>query len=176
MMQGDGYGVSRPDLYVTSLMDFHRNWRTRANELPETVKLVTLLGTYIKKYYGSRYYGKATNLIRLLRGAYDKVLSKYDLLAMPTTAAKAQQIPKTDAGVKEVVQSALPLYLNGNTQPFNATHHPAMAIPAGCLMDFLCIMLIGKHFDEPTIYQAAYAFQENKLEKSKVFISLKLKG
>ena len=25
MMWGDGYGVSRPDLYVTSLMDFHRN-------------------------------------------------------------------------------------------------------------------------------------------------------
>src|SRR3712207_7013367 len=31
MMWGDGYGVSRPDLYVTSLMDFHRNWRTRAD-------------------------------------------------------------------------------------------------------------------------------------------------
>lgn len=162
MMQGDGYGVSRPDLYVTSLMDFHRNWRTRANELPETVKLVTLLGTYIKKYYGSRYYGKATNLTRLLRGAYDKVLSKYDLLAMPTTAAKAQKLPKTDASVKEVVQSALPLYLNGNTQPFNATHHPAMAIPCG-MSDGLpvSIMLIGKHFDEPTIYQAAHAFQES---------------
>jgi hypothetical protein len=35
-MWGDGYGVSRPDLYVTSLMDFHRGWRTRANELSET--------------------------------------------------------------------------------------------------------------------------------------------
>jgi amidase len=34
MMWGDGYGVSRPDLYVTSLMDFHRGWRTRANEHP----------------------------------------------------------------------------------------------------------------------------------------------
>ena len=33
MMWGDGYGVSRPDLYVTSLMDFHRNWRNRANEM-----------------------------------------------------------------------------------------------------------------------------------------------
>ena len=28
MMWGDGYGVSRPDLYVTSLMDFHRDWRS----------------------------------------------------------------------------------------------------------------------------------------------------
>ena len=36
-----------------------------------------------------RYYGKAINLCRLLRAAYDKVLNDYDLLAMPTTI-KAQ--------------------------------------------------------------------------------------
>ena len=30
MMYGDGYGVSRSDLYSTSLMDFHRNWRTKS--------------------------------------------------------------------------------------------------------------------------------------------------
>ena len=30
MMWGDGYGLSRPDLYVTSLMDAHRGWRQRA--------------------------------------------------------------------------------------------------------------------------------------------------
>ena len=41
MMWGDGYGVSRPDLYVTSLMDFHRSWRNRANEMSETTKLFT---------------------------------------------------------------------------------------------------------------------------------------
>ena len=41
MMWGDGYGLSRPDLYVTSLMDFHRGWRHRANELSETTKLFT---------------------------------------------------------------------------------------------------------------------------------------
>jgi amidase len=39
MMWGDGYGVSRPDLYVTSLMDRHRSWRHRADSLSETVKL-----------------------------------------------------------------------------------------------------------------------------------------
>ncbi len=43
MMYGDGYGVSRQDLYVTSLMDFHRNWRQRADEMSETTKLLTLL-------------------------------------------------------------------------------------------------------------------------------------
>jgi amidase len=69
MMWGDGYGVSRPDLYVTSLMDFHRGWRHRANELSETTKLFTLFGTYIREYYGSRYYGKAMNICRRLTAA-----------------------------------------------------------------------------------------------------------
>ena len=66
MMWGDGFSVSRPDLYVTSLMDFHRGWRARANELSEPVKMATLWGTYIRKYHGSRYYGKAMNIARRL--------------------------------------------------------------------------------------------------------------
>jgi amidase len=97
MMWGDGYGVSRQDLYVTSLMDFHRGWRVRANELSETTKLFAMLGTYIRKYYGSRYYGKAMNVTRRLTAAYDGALAEYDLLLMPTTPIKATPLPPPDA-------------------------------------------------------------------------------
>src|SRR5262249_12033294 len=97
MMHGDGYGVSRPDLYVTSLMDFHRNWRNRANELSETAKAFTLLGTYIRRQHGSRYYGKAMNIVRRLTAAYDAVLAQHDLLLMPTTPIKATPLPASDA-------------------------------------------------------------------------------
>ena len=40
-------------------------------------------------------------------------------------------------------------------------HHPAMTVPCG-MIDGLPVglMLIGKHFDEPTIYRAAYAFEQ----------------
>src|SRR5205807_3055206 len=71
-------------------MDSHRGWRRRANELSETTKLFTLFGTYIREYYGSRYYGKATNLARQLTAAYDAVLASHDLLLLPTTPMKAQ--------------------------------------------------------------------------------------
>jgi amidase len=159
MMHGDGYGVSRPDLYVTSLMDFHRNWRTRANEMSETTKLFTVFGTYIRKYYGSRYYGKAMNITRLLTAAYDAALAEYDLLLMPTTPIKATKLPAPDATREEYVDSALNMI--SNTSPFDISHHPAMAIPCG-MSDGLPVsmMLIGKHFDEPTIYRAAYAFEQ----------------
>jgi amidase len=48
-----------------------------------------------------------------------------------------------------------------NTAPFDISHHPAMAIPCG-LSDGLPVsmMLIGKNFDEPTIYRAAAAFEQ----------------
>lgn len=160
MMHGDGYGVSRPDLYVTSLMDFHRNWRTRANEMSETTKLFTLLGTYIRKHHGSRYFGKATNITRLLTAAYDAALAQYDLLLMPTTPIKAQPFPPQGAPREEIVSHALNMI--SNTAPFDITHHPAMAIPCG-LSEGLptSMMLIGKHWDEATIYRAAYAFEQS---------------
>jgi amidase len=158
MMQGAGYGLSRPDLYVTSLMDFHRGWRQRANELSETAKLFTLLGTYIHEHHGSRYYGKAMNVTRRLIAAYDAVLAQYDVLTMPTTPMKAQPMPQPGASREEVVQRALEMI--ANTAPFDISHHPAMAVPCG-MSDGLPVsmMLIGKHFDEPTIYRTAAAFE-----------------
>jgi amidase len=159
MMWGDGYGLGRPDLYVTSLMDFHRWWRRRANELSETTKLLTLFGTYIHKHHGSRYYGKAMNITRQLTAAYDEVLAQHDLLLMPTTPMKAQPMPKPGAAREEIIERALEMITN--TAPFDISHHPAMAIPCGMSEGLpVSMMLVGKHFDEPTIYRAAYAYEQ----------------
>jgi amidase len=160
MMYGDGYGVSRDDLYSTSLMDFHRGWRQRADELSETTKMFLMLGTYVRQHYGSRYYGKAINIVRRLRAAYDEVLAKYDLLLMPTTPMKATPLPKPNASREEYVTRAVEMI--ANTAPFDITHHPSMSIPCG-MVDGLPVglMLTGRHFDEPTIYRAAEAFEQS---------------
>jgi amidase len=160
MMWGDGYGLSRPDLYVTSLMDAHRGWRHRANELSETTKLFTMLGTYIHQQHGHRYYGKAMNITRRLIAAYDAALAQCDLLLMPTTPMKAQPMPAPGAPREEVVDRALEMITN--TAPFDITHHPAMAIPCGMSEGLpVSMMLVGKHWDEPTIYRAASAFEQS---------------
>jgi amidase len=159
LLWGDGYGTKGQDLYVTSLMDFHRGWRARADQLPETTKLAALIGTHMRNTYGTRYYGKAMNLSRQLRAAYDRALEKYDLLLMPTTPMKATKIPEPTASREEYVERALEVIVN--TCPFNMTHHPAMAIPCGMSDGLpLSMMLIGRHFEEPTIYRAAYAFEQ----------------
>src|SRR4029079_7681749 len=80
MMLGNGYGFNWQGLYVTSLMDFHSAWRTRADELSDTLKSTMLLGHYMVKTYRGHYYAKAQNIVRRLRATYDAVLKDYDLL------------------------------------------------------------------------------------------------
>ncbi|MCY4502958.1 MAG: amidase family protein, partial [Alphaproteobacteria bacterium] len=151
--------------YVTSLMDFHHRWRDRADQMSETTKLFTMLGTYIRNHYGLRYYGKGVNLSRRLAAEYDRLLDECDLLLLPTVPLKATPLPGPDASREEYVQRALEMI--GNTAPFDITHHPAMSIPCG-MGDGLPIgmMLAGKRYSEATIYRAAYAFEQAEDWKS----------
>ncbi len=160
MMGGDGYGLSRPDLYVTSMMDKLHGWQLRANELSETTKVLTAFGAYIKKYHGSHYYGKATNVARRLTAAYDKALAEYDVLVLPTMAMKPTPLPPADAPRELYFQRALEQI--GNTCPFDVSHHPAMTVPCGMVAGLpIGLMIVGKHFEEATIYKVGHAYEQS---------------
>jgi amidase len=158
MMRGNGMGTNWRGLYTTSLLDAHSGWKHRADELSDTLKISMLLGHYFIKHYRGHYYAKAQNLSRKLRAAYDAALGQVDLLAMPTLPLKATPLPPADAPRELYIQRAFEMI--GNTAPFDATGHPAMSIPCG-LSDGLPVgvMIIGKHYDEATIYRAAAAFE-----------------
>ncbi len=68
--------------------------------------------------------------------------------------------PTPDARLGEYVQRAFEMI--GNRAPFDATGHPALSLPCG-LSEGLPIgmMLVGKHFDEATLYKAAFAFEQS---------------
>ena len=155
----DGFGIGRNDLYVTSLTEAHRRWRGRADEFPDSVKACFLLGTYIRDTYGTRHYGKAINLSRRLTAAYDAALAEHDLLLMPTAPVKAMPMPGPEASRREYLHASHSLSIN--TAPFNVTYHPAMNVPCGMVEGLpIGMMLIGKHFDEGTVYRAALAFEQ----------------
>ena len=158
MMHGNGMGTGWEGLYTTSLLDFHANWRQRADELSETLKISMFIGQYYLKHHRGHYYAKAQNLSRQLREEYDKVFASYDLLLMPTTPMKATPIPDSSQDLALWCQRAFEM-LN-NTAPFDVTGHPAMAIPCG-MSDGLPVsmMLVARRFDESTIYRAAGAFE-----------------
>ncbi len=158
MMLGNGFGFNWQGLYVTSMLDWHSAWRNRADELSDTLKNTMLLGHYMTKHYRGHYYAKAQNLVRRLRAAYDAVLGSYDLLLMPTVPMTATPIPDDNAPIAEILQRAFEML--PNTSPFDCTHHPAMSVPCGMAGGLpVGMQLVGKMYDETTVYRAAAAFE-----------------
>jgi amidase len=158
MMMGNGFGFNWQGLYVTSMLDFHSGWRNRADELSDTLKNTMLLGQYMVTRYRGCYYAKAQNLVRRLRRAYDDVLARYDLLLMPTLPMVATPLPEANAPISEILQRGFEML--ANTAQFDCTHHPAMSVPCGLVNGLpVGMMLLGKAFDEETIYRAAAAFE-----------------
>jgi amidase len=160
MMLDNGHGYNWKGLYLTSMIDAHSAWRMRADELPDTVKFNMLVGQYMIKTGRGRYYAKAQNFARKLREDYDRALAKFDILLMPTTPIKAPPLPPQDAPRQLYLQRAWESM--GNTFSFDVTGHPALQVPCG-MSDGLPIgmMLVGKHFDEMTLYRAGHAFEQS---------------
>ena len=107
-----------------------------------------------------RYVAKAINQTRRLKARYDAALQEVDLLLLPTTPMKASVLPGPDASREEIMTRSYESLTN--TWQFNLTHHPALSLPCG-LSDGLPVglMLVGRHFDETTIYRAAAAFEQH---------------
>ena len=160
MVRGNGMGTNWKGHYTTSLLDAYARGRlTRADDLSDTVKLVLLLGQHMQDSYHGRYYAKAQNLSRTLAKAYDDALASFDILLMPTLPMKATTLPGTDATLEERVGLALGMLQN--TSPFDVTGHPAITVP--CAMSEglpIGMMLVGRHWDESRLLQAAHAFEQ----------------
>jgi amidase len=159
MIKGNGLGYSWAGTYTTSLLDaYARGWRSRPDDMSETVKLVLFMGEYMHRFYHGRYYAKGQNLKWALRQAYDDVLSKYDLLAMPTIPFVATKIPDAGCPREEYVARALDMI--GNTCPFDVSGHPGMNVPCGREGGLpVGLMVVGRRYDEATVLRAAAAFE-----------------
>jgi len=112
-------------------------------------------------------YGKTQNLFHKLRMAYDAVLQEVDILVMPTTPWVPQVMLPRDAPITEHYGKYAGS--TANTQPFNITGHPALSIPCGMVAPSegpetlrlpVGLQIVGKYFDELTIYKAALAWSD----------------
>lgn len=159
MLLGNGLGMNWRGRYATSLLEAMHGWQDRAETFSESLKVSMLIGNVMRRRYGGAMYARAMNLVPTLRAAYDDALAAYDVLLMPTLPMKATPLPEADAPVELVVQRAFEMIVN--TTPFNATGHPAMNVPCG-VSDGLPVgmMLVGRHWAEPTIYRAAHAYEQ----------------
>ena len=160
LLEMNGAGIAHEGLYVTSLMAASMAWRGRADEFADTIKIASIFSKYALDRYGGRYYGKAQNLRRRLRAAYDAALERHDLLLLPTVPMKATPIPGAGATPQEITRRSWEP--TRNTCPFNVTGHPAISLPCGTEDGRpIGLMLVGRHYDESTIYRAAAAFERS---------------
>ena len=160
VLDGDGAGSGRLDVYPPSYLARQRRWRERPDALSPLMKLMAVLGAWVERQDGLRWYGKAVNLMRRVRAAYDAALAEADVLLMPTTPTVAPPLPAPDADRGTRVGAAA--FGIANTQPFDVSHHPALSVPCG-LHDGLPVgmMLVGRHLDEATLYRTAWAFEQS---------------
>jgi amidase len=165
MMLGNGFGFNWKGLYVTSLLDAHAAWRQRADELSDTLKITALTGHYMIQKYRGHYYAKAQNLARKLTGAYNDALASYDALLLPTTPMKATKLPEPNAPRAENLLRAFEMI--GNCAPFDVSGHPALTMPCGLSEGLPAgLMLVGKQFDEMSLYKLGSAWESGAEWKS----------
>ena len=105
------------------------------------------------------FYAKSQNIRPSVRKKYDEALESCDLLVMPTTPQKAQPFPDKERDLVNYLTMGWNMV--ANTAPFDYTGHPALNVPCGMSQGLpIGMMLVGRHFEEQTVLDAALAFEK----------------
>ncbi|MED0665140.1 Asp-tRNA(Asn)/Glu-tRNA(Gln) amidotransferase subunit GatA [Pseudobacillus badius] len=137
-----------------SLIDLYKN--TRAEGFGDEVKRRIMLGTFaLSSGYYDAYYKKAQQVRTLIKKDFEDVFEKYDVIIGPTTPTPAFKIG-------ENIADPLTMYANDIlTIPVNLAGVPGISVPCGFSGGMpLGLQIIGKHFDEKTVYRTAYAYEQ----------------
>jgi amidase len=150
---------------VSVIAAINQMWSAHADVLAPRTKLQLIAGELSRRNYHGRVYSKAQNVRTAFIKAYDSVLADVDVLLMPTclmTAPKNHR-PNTYLEALEDNLGSANSLVTRNTQPFNYTGHPALAVPAGKSAAGLPIsmQLVGRFFDEALLLRVAYAYQHS---------------
>ncbi|MEZ7173252.1 Asp-tRNA(Asn)/Glu-tRNA(Gln) amidotransferase subunit GatA [Sporosarcina sp. OR05] len=130
--------------------------RSRAEGFGTEVKKRILYGTYaLSDGHHDELYVKAQKVRTLIAQDFANLYENYDIVVGPTSATTAYEIGG-------IVRDQLTLYTNDIlTVSVNLAGLPAISVPCG-FSDGLPIglQMIGKHFDEATLYRVAHAFEQ----------------
>jgi aspartyl-tRNA(Asn)/glutamyl-tRNA(Gln) amidotransferase subunit A len=148
---GVRYGLRVPGKDV---IDTYEN--TRAEGFGKEVKRRVLIGTYVLSagYYDA-YYLKAQKVRTLIKRDFDEAWSKVDCVLTPTT-------PNPAFAFGEKTGDPLAMYLEDIfTVTVNMAGLPGISVPAGLSSQGtpLGLQLIGKPFDESTLFSAAQVIE-----------------
>ncbi len=132
--------------------------KTRTQGFGSEVKQRILLGTFaLSSGYYDAYYRKALQVKAVIKDAFDKAFQQCGLLLTPVA-------PTTAPKLGESLCDPLQMYLSDvYTVPVNLAGLPGLSMPCGFDSKGLPIgaQLIGPHFGEGTLLNAAHGFQSD---------------
>jgi aspartyl-tRNA(Asn)/glutamyl-tRNA(Gln) amidotransferase subunit A len=131
--------------------------KTRDEGFGDEVKRRIMLGTFVlSSGYYDAYYEKAQRVRSMLANDFAEAFKKCDVIATPTAPTPAFKIG-------EKSNDPLAMYLSDiYTVTVNLAGVPAISVPCGQSSAGLPIglQLIGNHFDEARLLNAAYAYEQ----------------
>jgi amidase len=162
---GQGYGhLGRID--VDRMEETASRYLEHGPDLPPfpfSERTLPLVFEHIRTAYRGVPFGRAQNLRLELRRQIDERLGEVQLLVAPTSAlgpAELTELKLRGAALRKAVASVFAPAM-GTTCPLNLTGHPALTVPSGPGDHDLPtgLQIIGRRFDERTVYRAGFAFE-----------------
>lgn len=140
--------------------------RTTYKDLAILSRLMLVLAEHMRDEYLGIHYAKAQNLRLELGKQIDAALQGRAALLTPTTPTVATELVQG----RQDVLSMIPRMTGNailNTCPLDLTGHPALTVPAGPGEKGLPVGLqvIGRHFDESTLYRTGAVIEAAGLWK-----------
>ncbi|WP_102347867.1 Asp-tRNA(Asn)/Glu-tRNA(Gln) amidotransferase subunit GatA [Bacillus sp. Marseille-P3661] len=151
----DGVRYGHRSENVKNILDVFK--MSRSEGFGEEVKRRIMLGTFaLSAGYYDAYYKKAQRVRTLIKQDFENVFEKYDVIIGPTAPTPAFKIG-------EKIMDPLTMYVEDVlTIPVNLAGVPGISVPCGFSGNGLPIglQIIGKHFDESTVYRVAHAYEQ----------------
>lgn len=152
---GVGFGLRVPG---KDIVDMYK--KTRSTGFGKEVQRRILLGNYVLSagYYDA-FYLRALKVRTLIKQDFEKALATVDVILTPSA-------PFTAFKIGEMANDPLAMYLSDVcTITLNLSGLPGMSVPAG-MADGLPVgmQLIGRPLGEATLLQAAYTFEQHRLD------------
>ncbi|SEQ46339.1 Asp-tRNA(Asn)/Glu-tRNA(Gln) amidotransferase subunit GatA [Piscibacillus halophilus] len=152
----DGVRYGKRSENAKDMMDMFK--LSRSEGFGEEVKRRIMLGTFaLSSGYYDAYYKKAQQVRTLIKQDFEQIFEKYDVVIGPTA-------PTTAFKVGEKIDDPLTMYANDIiTIPVNLAGVPGISVPCGFHPDNqmpIGLQIIGKHFDESTVYRVAHAYEQ----------------
>lgn len=151
----DGVRYGHRTENATNMIDMMK--LSRSEGFGNEVKKRILLGSHVLSGSNNEaYFQKAQKVRTLIKQDFENVFENYDVIVGPTSSTTAFKLNDTD---RDPVASSMSDVLSVSV---NLAGLPGLSLPCGFSEAGLPIglQIIGKHFDESTVYRVAHAYEQ----------------